>query len=87
MSEFKEKEPLLKDDLVCWRCGRVMKNMPTLKSHLQDEWDKESKTEKAKLERKRKREEIAEQSAEAGAGSAKRRAPDMEPDANETTAQ
>jgi len=60
MSELKKRqyEPLLKDDLVCWRCGHILKNMPTLKAHLQEEWDKEAKAEKAKLERKRKREEL-----------------------------
>ncbi len=31
--------------------------MPKLKEHLQEEWDKMSTREKAKLERKRKREE------------------------------
>jgi aprataxin len=59
MSELKKSQydPLLKEDLVCWRCGHMLKNMPTLKTHLQEEWDKEAKVEKAKLERKRKREE------------------------------
>jgi aprataxin len=31
-----------------------MKNMPTLKTHLQEEWDRRAKHEKAKMERKRK---------------------------------
>lgn len=59
MTELKKSqyEPLLKDDLVCWRCGHVFKNMPTLKAHLQEEWDQEAKAEKTKLERKRKLEE------------------------------
>jgi len=47
-------EPLLKDDLVCWRCGHVLKNMPALKVHLQEEWDKEANKERGRLERKRK---------------------------------
>jgi hypothetical protein len=47
-------EPLLKDDLVCWRCGHVLKNMPALKAHLQEEWDKEATKERGRLERKRK---------------------------------
>jgi aprataxin len=37
------KEPLerlLKEDLVCWKCDRTMKNMPELKNHLQNEHDK-----------------------------------------------
>jgi len=61
MSKLKKSqyEPLLKDDLVCWRCGHSFKNMPTLKAHLQEEWDQEAKAEKAKLERKRKREELS----------------------------
>jgi aprataxin len=49
-------EPILKEDLSCWRCGHVMKNMPTLKAHLEEEWDKEAKTARARLERKRKQE-------------------------------
>jgi aprataxin len=59
MSELKKSryEPLLKEDLSCWRCGHAMKNMPTLKNHLQEEWDNDMKREKAKLEKKRKREE------------------------------
>jgi len=48
--------PLLKDDdLCCWRCDRAFESMPKLKAHLQDEFDKLTKREKAKLDRKRKR--------------------------------
>ncbi|KZT09487.1 HIT-like protein [Laetiporus sulphureus 93-53] len=56
MSQLKpsQYEPLLKEPLVCWRCDKEQKNMPTLKTHLQEEWDEEAKREKAKLERKRK---------------------------------
>ena len=68
-------EPLLKEDLACWRCGAAMKNMPTLKAHLQEEWDKEAKAEKAKLERKRKRDEVHDEAADA-----KRHAPEKERD-------
>jgi len=50
--------------------------MPTLKAHLQEEWDKEAKAEKAKLERKRKREELSGDSAEQG--ESKRRDTDVE---------
>jgi aprataxin len=50
-------EPLLKEDLSCWKCGSGFKNIPQLKAHLQEEWDKQTKAEKAKLDRKRKREE------------------------------
>lgn len=66
MRELKksEYEPLLKENLACWRCGTTMKNMPTLKTHLQEEWEKEEKAEKAKLERKRKREDVSDSTAE-----------------------
>ncbi|KAI0064664.1 hypothetical protein BV25DRAFT_1852604 [Artomyces pyxidatus] len=41
MSQLKKSryEPLVKEDLVCFHCARVMHNMPTLKAHLQEEWD------------------------------------------------
>jgi aprataxin len=41
MSSLKklEYEPLLKEDLMCFRCGRTLKNMPLLKTHLQEEWN------------------------------------------------
>jgi len=57
MSELRsvQYEPLLKDDLACWRCGREMKNIPALKAHLQEEVDKEAAREKARIDRKRKR--------------------------------
>jgi C2HE / C2H2 / C2HC zinc-binding finger len=56
MSDLKKSqyEPLLKDKLSCWRCGQEMKNMPAMKAHLQEEWEKEKTTEKAKLERKKR---------------------------------
>lgn len=50
-------ETLLKEDLSCWRCGSSQKNMPTLKAHLQTEFDDLSQKEKAKQARKRKFEE------------------------------
>lgn len=53
-------EPLLKEDLCCWRCSASFKNMPQLKAHLQEEWDKEAKTEKLKLDKKRKRNQTDE---------------------------
>ncbi|KAG8807915.1 hypothetical protein FRC17_004206 [Serendipita sp. 399] len=46
-------EPLLKEDLKCWRCYASQKNIPTLKDHLQFEWDRER--ERAMLHQKRKR--------------------------------
>ncbi|KAJ3486610.1 hypothetical protein NLI96_g4134 [Meripilus lineatus] len=51
-----EYEPYLKEDLSCFHCSESFKNMPKLKEHLQEEWNKMSKREKSKLERKRKRE-------------------------------
>jgi aprataxin len=52
----RQYEPLLKDDdLCCWRCDRALGSMPKLKAHLQDEFDKLTNREKAKLERKKKR--------------------------------
>lgn len=33
-------EPLLKKPLTCFRCDKEMKNIPTLKEHLEEEWDK-----------------------------------------------
>ena len=58
MSELKESqyEPLLKEELACWRCGHAMKNIPTLKTHLQKEFDDEAARLKVRLENKRKRE-------------------------------
>jgi len=53
----KHYEPMLKEDLSCWRCNTSMKNIPTLKAHLQEEFDSLAKREKAKIERKRKLEE------------------------------
>jgi aprataxin len=48
-----EYEPHLKDALVCFHCGEAMKNMPTLKKHLQEEFDALRKREVGKLKRKR----------------------------------
>ncbi|CCM02411.1 uncharacterized protein FIBRA_04509 [Fibroporia radiculosa] len=50
-------DPMLKEPLVCWRCYKELKNIPTLKAHLQTEWDDEAKREKARVERKRKRDD------------------------------
>ncbi|KAG2078122.1 HIT-like protein [Suillus decipiens] len=50
-----EYDPLLKEDLSCWKCDRELSNMPKLKSHLQEEFDKLSDQEKEKAKRKRKR--------------------------------
>ncbi|KAJ7172534.1 hypothetical protein C8R46DRAFT_1259665 [Mycena filopes] len=53
----KHYEPMLKEDLACWRCHSEMKNIPTLKAHLKEEHEAEAKREKAKIERRRKLEE------------------------------
>ena len=53
-----EYEPLLKDGLVCFRCDRGMKNMPVLKTHLQEEWDKLSERAKAKSNQKKRKREV-----------------------------
>lgn len=45
-------EPILKEALVCFQCNEPQKNMPTLKAHLQTEWDNLRKREKARLEKK-----------------------------------
>ncbi len=58
-------ESLLKEDISCWRCGLSQKNMPTLKAHLQTEFDELTKKEKAKQARKRKFEEKQTTSSEA----------------------
>lgn len=55
--DTKHYEPMLKEDLSCWRCNANMKTIPALKAHLQEEWDTQAKREKAKIERRRKMEE------------------------------
>jgi len=59
MSRLKKSdyEYLVKESLCCWKCDRDMKNMPLLKAHLQEEWDEEAHKEKARLARKRKRDD------------------------------
>lgn len=51
-----------------------MKNMPALKTHLQLEWDDEARKEKARIARKRKRDELqAGSSSQAGADNGEER--------------
>lgn len=57
-------EKLLKEDLVCWKCEAPMKNIPTLKAHLQEEWNETSKREKRRAERKRKQEKQLPETAD-----------------------
>ncbi|KAL0946965.1 hypothetical protein HGRIS_013118 [Hohenbuehelia grisea] len=59
-------EPILKEDLTCWRCEGTFKNMPALKTHLQEEFDKLTSREKAKAERKRKLEQKSDLDSAAG---------------------
>jgi len=60
----RQYEHLLKEDLTCWKCARGMKNIPVLKTHLQEEWDTVAAKEKAKLGR------------ESGQGTKKRKQPE-----------
>ncbi|KAF8894520.1 hypothetical protein BD779DRAFT_1669016 [Infundibulicybe gibba] len=47
-------EGMLKEGLVCFHCSAEMKNIPTLKNHLQVEWDSWASREKMRMERKKK---------------------------------
>lgn len=55
MSKLPESqyEPILKSDLACWRCQATQKNIPTLKQHLQVEWEKEKARALSPTKRKR----------------------------------
>jgi hypothetical protein len=47
--------------LSCWRCSRAANDIPTLKQHLQEEWNIEKEREKKRAKargEKRKREEV-----------------------------
>ncbi|TFK29881.1 HIT-like protein [Coprinopsis marcescibilis] len=49
----KAYEALLKEGLTCWKCGSEMKNIPSLKEHLQEEWNKqESRSRRTAAKRK-----------------------------------
>lgn len=56
-------EPLLKEDLVCWRCDESFKTIPKLKEHLRAEWEKDAARAKAKGERERKRKRDEDESS------------------------
>jgi len=48
MSQLKDDyDRILKEDLSCWKCSEHQKNIPALKSHLQDEFDKAQKRAKS----------------------------------------
>ena len=55
--DHKQYEALLKGPLACFHCGEEQKNMPKLKTHLQEEFDTMSAREQSRLERKRKLED------------------------------
>ncbi|KAH9484331.1 Aprataxin [Psilocybe cubensis] len=56
-------EPILKESLRCFHCNEEMKNMPTLKAHLQEEWNKLERRGKEIAKRKRKHEQTRASSA------------------------
>jgi C2HE / C2H2 / C2HC zinc-binding finger len=49
-------EPILKEPLACFRCNAEMKNIPLLKKHLEEEWDKLERRGREGAARKRKAE-------------------------------
>jgi len=49
-------EPILKESLVCFHCNTEMKNIPLLKKHLEEEWDKLERQAREDAGRKRKAE-------------------------------
>jgi aprataxin len=59
-------EKLLKAPLSCFRCNKEMKNMPTLKAHLQEEWELLAKRERLKAENGKKLGVGRKQLSEAG---------------------
>lgn len=71
-------EPLLKEDLECWRCRETFKTLPKLKEHLKREKEAEaSRAKKAFQEKKRKDPEegdVDETNADRGGPSSKRQA-------------
>jgi hypothetical protein len=60
-------DPILTSLLSCWRCGRTANNIPTLKQHLQEEWNMEKERERKRARakgEKRKREEVVTETME-----------------------
>ena len=51
-------EPILKEPLACFRCNAEMKNIPLLKKHLEEEWDKLQRRATESAARKRKAEAL-----------------------------
>lgn len=53
-------EPLLKEDLVCWRCEETFKSIPKLKEHLRQEWEKDAVKAKTRNQKRKVREDSEE---------------------------
>ena len=49
------REPLLKEDLECWRCCERFKTLPKLKEHLKREKEAEASREKKALQGKKRK--------------------------------
>jgi len=49
-------EPILKEPLICFHCNAEMKNIPLLKKHLEEEWNKLERRGRESAARKRKAE-------------------------------
>ena len=56
-------EPLLKEDLQCWRCRETLKTIPKLKEHLEREKNAEASREK-KVHQGKKRKDTEEEYTE-----------------------
>jgi len=52
---------MLKENLTCFHCDAELKNMPTLKAHLQEEWHKLERQGHQSAKRKREHEETKSQ--------------------------
>lgn len=73
--DVKTYEALLKTDLECWKCKKSTKNIPALKQHLQQEWDKLAARKESKhpaVTRKRKASVGSGDNADKEEGSSKR---------------
>ena len=65
----KDYEPLLRESLQCWRCEEMIKNIPSLKDHLKEHFEKDLEKAKKRQERsvdsKRKRESAGDEEIDA----------------------
>ena len=73
-------EPLLKEDLECWRCHEAFKTFPKLKEHLTREKEAEASRKKAHNAKRRKDPEGGDASGDRGEPSSKRQT--VTPDVN-----